>query len=222
MVSSSWLCGERDHGKNKGLWQHFSLWENCPPTSSCPDDRPSSFSLSVQGTFQLLPQCWSPETRKSPRKFMCGLFKMSWLGLPEALCLPQPQSLQVFIARSYGNFSCWHWNPGLGAMVSGGMICSSQRTSAAEIALLTFIHHTWVWDQLLLCCHPSYHPHCGFLFNSLVTGLPLSQISGGSEWCLFSSSAVILMWLREEVSTVFTHATILPESQYLSYSLLYI
>ena len=33
---------------------------------------------------------------------------------PEALRLTQSQSPLIFTARSYGDFSSWHWKPGLG------------------------------------------------------------------------------------------------------------
>ena len=41
------------------------------------------------------------------------------LGTPEALHLPQPQSLLGFTARSYGDFSSQHWNHGLEVLVWG-------------------------------------------------------------------------------------------------------
>ena len=34
-----------------------------------------------------------------------------------SFCLLKPQSPLVFTARSYGDFSSWHWNPGLGVLV---------------------------------------------------------------------------------------------------------
>ena len=46
-------------------------------------------------------------------------------GTPEAFHLTQHKFLLVFIARSYGDFSSWHWNPMPGFLV-------------------------WVWDPLLL------------------------------------------------------------------------
>ena len=64
--------------------------------------------------------------------------------------------------------------------------------------------YLWVWDKPIPCLCPSYLSQCGFFFNSLVVGLPFSQISGSSEWWLFCSVDVILMWLGEEVSTMFT------------------
>ena len=42
---------------------------------------------------------------------MCGFFKRNCLGLQK---FPPPtQSLLVFAARSYGDLSSLHWNPGL-------------------------------------------------------------------------------------------------------------
>ena len=65
--------------------------------------------------------------------------------------------------------------------------------------------YPWVWDQPLPCLIISAPrtslDGCGF-FNFIVVGLPFSLISDGSEWWLFYSLVVILMWLCEEVSHV--------------------
>ena len=85
-------------------------------------------------------------------------------------------------------------------------------TLAVELILLIFIRLMWLCDQLVLCLHPFYLFWCGFFFISLITELPFSQISGGSEWWFLHSLVVILMWLWEEVSTMFTCVTILTRS----------
>ena len=144
--------------------------------------------------FKLMSQ---RERRKSESsKFVCEPRKRNtWT--PEAFHVPQPQSPLVFAARSYGDFSSWHWNPGMGGLVCGWALLLSERTSAAEIHLPIFIHHLWVWDQPIRHLCPSYQSPCGFFFKSLVAGLPFSHISGGSEWWLLGSLVVILMWLQE-------------------------
>ena len=81
---------------------------------------------------------------------------------PEALHLTQPQSLLVFKARRYWDFSSWHWNSGLGAWHGAGIPCST-----AQIYFLFFTHHIWVWDQSVLCLYPSYQFCCGFLYPQL-------------------------------------------------------
>ena len=101
-------------------------------------------------------------------------------------------------ARSYGDLSSWRWNPGL-----GGLMWLEPLTP--EIFLPIFIHHMWVWDQPIMCLHPFYQSRCALLFNSVVVGLPFSSISGGSEWWLFYSLVVILMWFCEEASCVYLH-----------------
>ena len=66
--------------------------------------------------FKLLPHCWSSEG-VSLNKFVCGYFKRNCLRLQKFL--PSTQSLLVFAARSYGDFSSWHWNLGWGGVVWG-------------------------------------------------------------------------------------------------------
>ena len=60
-----------------------------------------------------------------------------------------------------------------------------------------------MWDQPILHLRPSYQSWCGFFFNSILVGLPFILICDGSEWWLFCTVVVILMWLCEEVSRVF-------------------
>ena len=72
-----------------------------------------------------------------------------------------------------------------------------------EISFPIFMYLTWVWDQHIPCVHPSFQSGCCFLFNSVVVGLRFSSISNSSEWWLFYSLVVILMWLCKEVSPVY-------------------
>ena len=110
-----------------------------------------------------------------------------------SFCLPQPQFPLVFTARSYGELTSWHWNPGLCNPGLGlGLIIP-------KVFFPIFIHHMWVRNQPILHLHPSNH---GFFFNSIVVGFPFSSISDGSEWWLFYSLVVILIWLCEEASHV--------------------
>ena len=78
----------------------------------------------------------------------------------------------------------------------------------SEIVFLTFICHMQVWGQPILCSHPP-PVSMWLLLVSLVVRLLFSYILGGSTWCLFYSLVVILVWLWEDVSTVFTYSAIL-------------
>ena len=108
--------------------------------------------------------------------------------------LPLTQSPVVFVARSCGCLSTWHWNLGLGSLV-------------------------WAWDSSLLrypsqilsttcgcgispfhvCILPTSLDGCGF-FNSIVIRLPSNSISDSFECWLFCILVVILMWLCTEAS----------------------
>lgn len=53
-------------------------------------------------------------------KSMLGPFKgNAWDSSPRYTHLTQPPSLLVFAAKSYVDFSSWHWNPELGSLVWG-------------------------------------------------------------------------------------------------------
>ena len=168
---------------------------------------PPSMSLVP---FQLLPPCWSSEG-VSPSKSMHRSLKRNCLRLLKtstSLSLIPCRFLQAEVRGNSLRIGTWGWGPGVGL----GSPHSSGGPSAAEMSFSIFIYYTWVWDQLVLCLHPSYKYWCDFFFHSLVVGLPFSQISGTSEWLLFCSLALILMWLWEDVSSTFTYAAILTGS----------
>ena len=76
-------------------------------------------------------------------------------GTVGALHLTQPQSSLVFTTRSYRDFFYWHRNLGLGGLVWIKNPLLLRGASVAEISLLTFTCHTWVWDQPVPCfCAP--------------------------------------------------------------------
>ena len=141
--------------------------------------------------FKMLPQCWSSEG-VSLSKYMHGPFRRDSLGLHKPSVsfslnphlFLQPKVMETSLPSNGLGGPEWGWNPAL-----------FRGTSAAEISFPIFTCHMWVWDQIILYLCPSCQSWCGFFFNSLVAGLPLSQISGGSEWWLFCSLVVILIWL---------------------------
>ena len=123
----------RAHQRNNGLCQHFCLGESCAPSAlalmSDNSVHPHMFLL----IFKLLPQCWSSWGVSLCRSVCRPLRGTAWDS--RSLCLFQPQSLLIFIVRIYGDFSCWHWNPGLGVLVWGWDLHFSEVTSAAEKSL---------------------------------------------------------------------------------------
>ena len=114
MASNCPLCGRRVQKRDNGLFLPFCLGESCPPAltlmphTSVPPHMPLV-------PFKLLPWCWSSGA-VSLSKSMCALFKRNCLELQ--LFLLPTQSPLVFSARSYGDLSSWHWNPGLGLLTS--------------------------------------------------------------------------------------------------------
>ena len=80
-------------------------------------------------------------------------------GAPAALP-SQPQSLLIFVAGCYGDFSSWHWKPGLRACFGDGTPHYSGGSSAAKVSLL-LNHQRWVWDQ----CIPILPVSMWFLYN---------------------------------------------------------
>ena len=56
----------------------------------------------------------------------------------------------IFAARSHGDLSSRHWNPGLEGLVWGW------DSSLLSYPSGIFIHHTWVRDQPVLCLYPGY------------------------------------------------------------------
>ena len=143
--------------------------------------------------FKLLPQGWSLGV-VSLNKFVCGFVKRNCLGLQNFLLLTQ--SPLVFAARTYGDLSSWHWNPGLRGLVWGWDFLLLRYPSQI------FIHHMWMWDQPVSCLPPTSLDGCGF-FNSVVVRLPFNSICDGYESWLFYILVVILMWLCEEASCVY-------------------
>ena len=113
MAPACWLrgCGER--GPRKGLMASVNtlVWEK---------------SVWCQ-IIQLLPIClWClssccPSTGAQSEWVsvsLCGPSKRNtWDS--RSLPLPQWQIPLFFTARRYGDFSSWHWNPGLGSLVWG-------------------------------------------------------------------------------------------------------
>ena len=96
-------------------------------------------------SFKLLHWCWSSEG-VSLSKSVHESLKRNCLGLNKFLSLTQ--FLLVFAARSYGDLSTWHWNPGLGAQVW------DWHSSLPRYPTQIFIHHRWVWGPPVPCLHP--------------------------------------------------------------------
>ena len=145
--------------------------------------------------FKLPFQCWSLEGM-SQSKSVCGFFKRNCVGLQEVL--PLTQSPLVFAARSFGDLSSRHWNPGLGGLVWG------LDFSLPRYPSWIFIYHMWMWDQpipLFLSLLP--------VWMDVVSLTPQLLDFHSTQFLMvlndgfFYILAVILMWLCEEVSCVY-------------------
>ena len=125
-ASSVTLCGK---DSEKGQWplSAFLSGRKLSPSSRL-DVRYFSSSPCATGAFPAATSVL--ELRRSELKSVCGFFKRNSPGLQKFL--PPTQSPLVFAARSYGDLSSWHWNPGLGgADVGLGLL-------APEISLPNF------------------------------------------------------------------------------------
>ena len=73
-----------------------------------------NFSPYATGALQAATPVLEPRGSESELgESACGFFKGNCLELQQFL--PPTQSLLVFVARSCGDLSSWHWNHGLGA-----------------------------------------------------------------------------------------------------------
>ena len=113
----------------KNLCLPFFVGESCPPGLALMSDTSVPPCMPLV-PFKLIPQCWSSEG-VSLSKSVWEFYKSSrnFLGLQKFL--PLTQSPLVFVARSFGDLSSWHWNPGLRGP-------EGQRLLDPEIALLNF------------------------------------------------------------------------------------
>ncbi|KAF6104299.1 hypothetical protein HJG60_011277 [Phyllostomus discolor] len=92
-----------------------SLWEKLPP-SSHPGAGQFSSSPNVSGALHSLSQYWSS---KGVSLSLCVGPLIGSAKDFRSFCLPQSQSSLVFAARNCGDFSSWHWNPGLVGLLWG-------------------------------------------------------------------------------------------------------
>ena len=122
---------------------------------------------------------------------ICGFHKRNCLGLQQPP-LPTQYPL-VFAARSCGDLSSWHWNPGLGAW------CGSV-TPHLEISLPNFYPRGCEASPFRVRTPPTSLHGCSF-FNSVVVRLPVNSISDVPDWWWFRI-LVILMMMLEEASHV--------------------
>ena len=169
MAPACQLCGSvMGEGSEKGQWPLPTfLCGRKLSASSCLDARHLSSFPYATGAFKLLRQCWSSEG-VILSKSVCGFFKRNRLELLRFLLLTQ--SPLVFAARSFGDLSSCHWNPGLWGLVWGWDALLLRYPSKI------FIHYTWVWDQPIhVSSPPTSLDGCGF-FNSVVVRLPFNSI----------------------------------------------
>ena len=129
-----------------------------------------------RGDSSLKAHRWSSEGVSLSRWLtpLCGFFKRNCLGLQQFL--PPTQSLLDFAAWSCGDLSSRHWNPGLGGLMWGWDSLLPRYTS------WIFIHHTWVWDQPILCPCPSYQCEWMWFLYFVIVRLPFNSILDISEW----------------------------------------
>ena len=144
-----------------------SIWEKAVPPALAlmlgNSVSPSVFLVP----FRLLPQHWNSEG-VSLSKSVCRPFKKNCLGC-------QKPSLSLSLNP------CWFLQPELmGTSLPGtGTLVWGPCVELGPLAPDFYLPCVGV-DLACYCPYLSYQSRCGF-FNSLVVGLPFSQILGGSE-----------------------------------------
>ena len=162
-------CGELQVGKGGRMGVERDLTSGCVRMVRYTDDVLLSCTIDTYVVLLTnVPPIHSIKTKEKKKK-------RGTPGTPTALHLPQPQSLLVFTARSYGGLlflalDPWAGEPGLGFRP----LAAPGGTSVAKIPLSISSCHTWVRGQPLLPLHPSSRSPCGFLFTSLLIGLLFS------------------------------------------------
>ena len=128
MAPTCQLCGYGGWVQewDNSLCPPFCLGKTCLPDPALMPDTSAPPCVPLV-SFKLRPWCWSSEG-VSLSKCVYGFFKENCLGLQKFL--PLTQSPLVFAARSYGDLSSWHRNPGLGGVDMGLL--------APEISLRNF------------------------------------------------------------------------------------
>ena len=134
-------------GSEKGQWPllDFLPESSLSPALTLMQDT-SVPPMSLVPFKLLLLRCSSEGVSLS--KSVYGFFKRNCLGLHKFP--PLTQSLLVFVARSCGDLSSWHWNTRL-----GGLVWDWDSLLPRYLSRI-FIHHVWMWDQPVPHLHLSY------------------------------------------------------------------
>ena len=157
------VCWGRAKKRNNGPRQpRFCLGESVPPALTLMPD------TSVPPHTPLLPSNLCSRARAQRKWIWVSL----WVGpLRGAAWDSSTFSSTTSIPFGFYNQESWGfiflvldpWAGGTGVRL--GPITH-------EISFLTFINHTWVWDQPVPCLPlPSYQSHCGFFFNFIAVEL---------------------------------------------------
>ena len=155
MVSQIWhkLAGSVGGAFRKGQWPLLALMPTYPflPLSHW------CLSSCYPGAVAQKEWVWVGEC-------LFGFFKRKWLRLQQFL--PPTQSLLVFAARSCGDLSSWHWNPGLGSLLWGW---DSLYLTYPSWTFLSTTHGCGT-SLFCICAPPTSLDGCGF-FNSVIVRL---------------------------------------------------
>ena len=187
VVPTFQLCGSAAvwRGLQKEQWPQPALLSGrkLPPTSH-PDVTQFSSSPYVSDSFQSAAPML--EVWVSPSKFVGGPFKRNCLRLQQFL-----SSTASIPDGFYSQNLWWYLFLALEPWAEG---------SHVGLGPLLLRYPSWFLSPTcgcgtsLFCVHPSCQSQYGFFFNLIIVGPPFSLISDSSEWWLFYSLVVILMW----------------------------
>ena len=113
-------CADRGRAqeRNNGLCQHFCIGQSFPSSPHLEARQFSSSHISLV-LFGFCPRAGAQSKQVHQQANLCVGPVKGTPGTSEALHITQPQSPLAFTARSYGDFSSWHWNPWHWSLVWG-------------------------------------------------------------------------------------------------------
>lgn len=174
--------GEMAQKENNGLCHYFCLGERCP-------SRPHAGAIQFS-SFPYVPGTCRAAARAGAQS--------EWVWVI--------QSTELWLSISLSHNPCWFSHPGvmgtsllrhsgLGAWCGTRNPHSWRGTFTAEISLLIYSHHLWVWDHPVPSLCPFCQSQCGFFISVVIILLSVHLDSRWFSIMDFYTLVVIVVWL---------------------------